>query len=77
MRTTSKKKHEHILQVLWDEFTGEKRFLLIHQLWWDGVITRKEYEEAFFFLHESNLRGSDSYYFTLACFFLLYLDQEF
>lgn len=58
--------------LLWEEFKGNKKYLLLHELYWCRVITKKELEEAL-----QLLQGSDAEFFTLSCFFLLYLNETF
>lgn len=58
--------------LLWEEFQGNKKYLLLHELYWCGIISKGELEEAL-----RLIQGSDVEFFTLSCFFLLYLNETF
>lgn len=66
-----KRDEAYAIEVLWLEFEGEKQFLLLSDLLECGIISEEEFEEGW------HTDYSDVYYMTLACFFLLYLKEEF
>lgn len=72
MTKTPKRGKKYMIELLWQEFEGEKEALILYELNWCKIITKKELEKAIW-----EKGGGDTYYFTLACFFLLYLEQEF
>lgn len=69
-----KRNEAYMKKVLWEEFEGNKQILILHEFYWCGIITPTEYEEILRTWYRSG--EGDPYYFTLACFFLLYLDEE-
>lgn len=67
-----KRGKKYARELLWEEFTGNKKYLLLYELHWCGIISKKEMKEA--------LRlgqGNDIYHFMVSCFFLLYLKESF